>query len=59
MALGQQPVSLPQLADDLLGRVAASLHGVLLPVGAVGLSYQVDQSQGVRSTAPLQRWQTA
>jgi hypothetical protein len=32
--------------------VAASLHGVLLPVGAVGLSYQVDQSQGVRSVIP-------
>jgi transcriptional regulator with XRE-family HTH domain len=29
--------------------VASSLHRVLLPVGAVGLSYQVDQPQGVRS----------
>src|SRR4029450_13160857 len=38
LALGQQPVSLPELADDLLGGVAASLHGVLLPIGAVGLS---------------------
>jgi hypothetical protein len=38
LALGQQPVSLPELADDLLGGVASSLHGVLLPVGAVGLS---------------------
>jgi hypothetical protein len=33
MAVGEQPVGLPQLADDLLRGVAASLHGVLLPVG--------------------------
>jgi hypothetical protein len=32
-ALGQQPVGLAQLADDLLWGVASSLHGVLLPVG--------------------------
>ena len=51
LALGQQPVSFPQLAHDLLGGVAASLHRVLLPIRAVGLSYQVDQSQWVRSTA--------
>jgi hypothetical protein len=33
MALGQQPIGLSELTDDLLGGVAASLHGVLLPVG--------------------------
>jgi hypothetical protein len=47
--LGQQPIGLPELADDLLRDVAASLHGVLLPIGAIGLSYQADQSQGSRS----------
>jgi hypothetical protein len=46
---GQEPVSLAQLADDLLGRVAASLHRVLLPIWAIGLSYQLDQPQGVTS----------
>jgi hypothetical protein len=52
---GQQPVGLAQLADDLLWGVAASLHRVLLPVGAVGLTYQVDQSQGVGSER-LVKW---
>jgi Transposase len=52
VALSQQPVGFPQLAHDLLGRAAASLHRVLLPVGAIGLSYQLDQSQGVGSAAP-------
>jgi hypothetical protein len=33
LALGQQPVGLPELADDLLGSVAASLHRVLLGIG--------------------------
>jgi hypothetical protein len=32
-ALGQQPVGLPKLADDLLRGVASSLHRVLPPVG--------------------------
>jgi hypothetical protein len=32
----------------IFGRVPSSRHGVLLPIGAVGLSYQEDQSQGVR-----------
>jgi hypothetical protein len=48
-ALGQQPVGLAQLAHDLLRGVAASLHGVLLPIGAIGLSYQLDQPQGIGS----------
>jgi hypothetical protein len=34
--------------------VASSLHRVLLPVGAIGLSYQLDQSQGVRSSGHRQ-----
>jgi hypothetical protein len=37
-ALSEQPVGLSKLADDLLGGVAASLHRVLLPIGAIGLS---------------------
>jgi hypothetical protein len=41
MTLGQEPVGLPQLADDLLRGVPSSLHRVLLPVGAIGLSYQL------------------
>jgi hypothetical protein len=45
-ALGQQPVSFPELADDQLRGIAASLLRVLLPIGAIGLSYQVDQPKG-------------
>jgi hypothetical protein len=52
LGLGQQPVSLAQLADDLLRRVPASLHRVLLPLGAIGLSDQADQSQGGRVRSP-------
>ena len=32
-ALGEQSIGLAELADDLLGSVPSSLHGVLLPVG--------------------------
>jgi hypothetical protein len=50
LAFGQQPVGLTELADDLLGGVPASFHGVLLPsFGLSGLSYQADQSQEVTS----------
>jgi hypothetical protein len=42
LAFGQQPVRLAELADDL-------------PVGAIGLSYQVDQPQGVRSNPQERR----
>jgi CheY-like chemotaxis protein len=46
MALGQQPISLAELPNDLLRGVASSLHEVLLPIGAIGLSDQVDQEPG-------------
>jgi hypothetical protein len=49
LALAEQPVGFPELADDLLWRVLPPLHGFLLALaGKQELSYQVDHSQGVK-----------